>query len=666
MSDWICIIIVIAVMVLILSRRKGTTLNTSINNQVKGGVNMALHEKDKVGDNMNIETFTRICRRYSTALLRVAAALIAILILESVLGTVSAWAADAQAPLSNYWVVQMLHKYPELTIFLVLSMGYWLGKLKIGKFSLGTVTGVLVAGILIGQLQIQISGPIKSMFFLFFLFSVGYGVGPQFVRGVAKSGAPQLIFGVIVCVLCLLSVYFVCIVMGYDAGFGAGLIAGAMTISAAMGLATDSINQLGLSPEKTKEMLDHIPVAYAITYIWGTVGTGIILAKLGPKILRVNLAEECKKLEKEMSVGTPDGGLQSAWRQYGLRAYEILPDGIALGKSVADIENLFPGKRVFVDRIRRGGKIIDAAPTTTLQAGDIVAVSGPTEVLAETIGKRGTEKADRELLDIPVEAVDVVVTSKAFNGKTLIELAKEEFTRGTYLRKITRGSVSAEIPVLAQTEIYRADILRIVGARKNTDRFVKAIGYADRPADMTDMIWVGLAVVIGGLIGAVVIPMGGVPVTLSTSGGALIGGLVLGWARGVHPTFGRVPAPSLWFMQSVGLNVFIAIVGLSTGPGFIKGVVNNGVALFLWGLFATSVPMILGMLIGKYIFKFPAPINLGCCGGARTSTASVQMVGDEAGGSNIPMLGYTVPYAIGNTLLTLWGMVIVLMMGAPK
>lgn len=626
---------------------------------------MALHEKKEIGDNMNIGIFTRIYKRCSTPL-QVAAALMAILILESVLGTVTAWAAEAQAPPLNYWVFNILRKSPELAIFLVLALGYWLGSIKIGKFSLGTVTGVLVAGIIVGQLQIVIGGPIKSMFFLFFLFAVGYSVGPQFVRGVAKSGAPQLIFGVIVCVLCLLSVYLVCIVMGYDAGFGAGLIAGAMTISAAMGLATDAINQLGLSPEKTKELLDHIPVAYAVTYIWGTVGTGIILANLGPRILRVNLAEECKKLEKEMSAGTPDGGLMSAWRQFDLRAYELLPDGIAVGKSVAEVEQLVPGQRIFVDRIRRGGKIMDVDPTTTLQAGDIVAVSGRTEVLAETIGKRGNEKADRDLLDIPVESIDVVVTSKAFNGKKLIELAKEEFTRGVYLKKITRGAVSVDIPVLAQTEVNRADVLRIVGARKNTDRFVKAIGYADRPVDMTDVIWVGIAVVIGGLIGAVVVPIGGVPVTLSTSGGALIGGLVLGWARGVYPTFGRVPGGSLWFMQSIGLNVFIAIVGISTGPGFIKGVANNGLALFLWGLFATSVPLILGMLIGKYIFKFPAPINLGCCGGARTSTASVQMVGDAAGGSNIPMLGYTVPYAIGNTLLTLWGMVIVLMMGAPK
>jgi putative transport protein len=190
---------------------------------------------------------------------------------------------------------------------------------------------------------------------------------------------------------------------------------------------------------------------------------------------------------------------------------------------------------------------------------------------------------------------------------------------------------------------------------------VAAIGYADRPTDATDMVWVGIAILLGGLIGAMVVPIGGIPITLSTSGGALIAGIVLGWLRGVHPTFGRVPSGALWMMNSVGLNVFIAIVGISSGPTFIAGVKQVGFGIFFWGIFVTAVPMLLAPLIGKYIFKFDPAINLGCCGGARTSTASVAMVGEVAQ-SNIPMLGYTVPYAVSNTLLTLWGLVIVLLL----
>ena len=255
----------------------------------------------------------------------------------------------------------------------------------------------------------------------------------------------------------------------------------------------------------------------------------------------------------------------------------------------------------------------------------------------------------------------MVLTNKAYNGKTLIELAKTEFARGVYLTKITRGATSVNIPVLAQTKVYRGDILRIVGTRTHTDAAIKNLGYADRPTTATDMVFVGLGIVLGGLVGALTVRVSGIPITLSTSGGALIAGIIIGWLRGVHPTFGRVPAPALWFMNSVGLNVFIAIVGITAGPTFIAGLKQAGIGLFLWGVVATSVPMLLAPLIGKYIFKFDPAINLGCCGGARTSTASVAMVGEVAK-SDIPMLGYTVPYAVSNTLLTMWGLVIVLML----
>jgi len=217
-----------------------------------------------------------------------------------------------------------------------------------------------------------------------------------------------------------------------------------------------------------------------------------------------------------------------------------------------------------------------------------------------------------------------------------------------------------QIPLLPETKLNRGDIVRIVGTRASTDRAIAALGYADRPSDVTDMVWVGLGIVVGGLIGALEFQLGPVPITLSTSGGALLAGLFIGWLRSVHPTFGRVPTPSQWFMNSVGLNMFIAVVGISSGPTFLSGLREAGITLFFWGLFATTVPMLLAPLIGKYVFKFDPAINLGCCGGARTSTASAGMVADAAQ-SSVPMLGYTVPYAVSNTLLTLWGMVVVLL-----
>jgi putative transport protein len=557
------------------------------------------------------------------------------------------------------WLVSTLQDNPQLAIFLALAIGYWIGGMRFGSFSLGAVTGTLIAGVLIGQLMIEISPQVKSIFFIIFLFAVGYGVGPQFVRGVASDGAPQALFAVVISVLCLACVYIAAIVAGYGPGFAAGLNAGAQTISASIGLATDAINRLGLTPEQAQAEIDRIPVAYAITYLFGTIGTGWILAFLGPKLLGVDLVAECKRYEAEMSKGAPAGGMQSAWRQFEMRAYRIAEGGKAVGKTVAEAEAMVPDARVFIEGMRRDGRIIEFGPDTVLQAGDVVAVSGRREVLVNML-QTATEVEDRELLDVPAEAVDVVVTNKAIDRKPLIELAKEEFARGVYLTKITRGAMSVDIPVLPQTQIYRGDILRLVGTRVHLDRVVQAIGYADRPTTATDMVYVGLGIVLGGLFGALVFPIGGIPITLSTSGGALIAGIIFGWLRTVHPTFGRVPAPVLWFMNSVGLNIFIAVVGISSGPTFVTGLKEAGFGLFFWGVFATSVPMLLAPFIGKYLFRFDPAINLGCCGGARTSTASVAMVGEVAK-SSVPMLGYTVPYAVSNTLLTLWGLVIVLL-----
>ncbi|NHC62099.1 aspartate-alanine antiporter [Paenalcaligenes suwonensis] len=561
-----------------------------------------------------------------------------------------------------HWIEQTLRSYPELAIFLALAAGYWIGGKKFGSFSLGSVTGTLLAGVIIGQIGIDISPHIKSVFFIMFLFAVGFGVGPQFVRGVANDGLPQAVFAIVVSCLCLFSVYLAAVLSGYGPGLAAGLLAGTQTISASIGLATDAINRLDMSADQIQAQLDAIPVAYAVTYLFGTVGTGWIIAYLGPKILRINLQDECARYEKEMSEGEPDGGIQSAWYQYIVRAFKLTKPDFIAGKTVAEAEaGMTGGERLFLENLRRNGKIIEFDGNTVLQVGDVVAVSGRHETLVDW-SNRAEEVADQELLQIPIESIDVVVTSKNANGKTLLELSKSPCARGVYVTRIRRGSVGVEIPVQAQTKLHRGDIVSVSGSRKHVESVIEEFGFADRPTSVTDMVFVGSGIVLGGLVGAIVVPIGGVPITLSTSGGALIAGLIFGWLRSFKPKLGSVPSATLWFMNSVGLNVFIAVVGITAGPTFIQGVKEVGIELFFWGLFATSLPMLLAPLIGKYIFRFDPAINLGCCGGARTSTASVAMVA-EAAKSNVPMLGYTVPYAISNTFLTLWGMVIVLLLG---
>jgi putative transport protein len=428
-----------------------------------------------------------------------------------------------------------------------------------------------------------------------------------------------------------------------------------------MGLATDAINRLGMSPEETKKILDAMPVAYAVTYIFGTIGSAIVLALIGPALLGIDLEAACKRYEEKQGGGKAAGGPGTAWHQFALRAFRVKERGPVVGKTAREAEGLIPDQRVFVQSIRRDGKIMDASADTVIHAGDIVAVAGRRDVLVTLLGAGADEVDDRELLAVPIEGLDVYVTSKEVDGKTLAELAQQPAARGLFLRKIVRGATATNIPILPDTQVQRGDIVTLVGRTADVAAGTKMLGRPDRATDVADVAFIGAAITIGALLGALTYKVGSVPLTLSTSGGVLIAGLFFGWLRSVRPTFGRIPSPTVWFMNSVGLNVFIAVVGISSGPGFVAGLQQLGFSLFLWGVVVTTVPLILAMYVGKYLFKFDDAIVLGCCSGARTTTASLGMINDRAK-SQIPGLGYTVTYAVGNTLLTVWGMVLVILL----
>lgn len=556
------------------------------------------------------------------------------------------------------WFVATLRAHPELTVFLSLGMGFAIGPLKVRGFTLGSVTATLLAGILIGQLGITVDGPIKSAFFLLFLFAVGYGVGPQFFRGIGKEGPKQIVFSLIVLALCLIVPVLCAWVAGLDLGYAAGLYAGSQTISASIGVASDQIARLGLSAAEAKAHSDAIPIGYAVTYIFGTIGSAILLAQIGPKLIGVDLAAACADYERSLGGGAVglEPGVLSAYRATELRAYSI---DAASNMTDRPVRELFPDLRIFVERVRRGDRLIDADGSTVLLAGDVAAISGPGQALVDRVGAVVREVNDPGLLNVPITAVDVFITNKGVSGKTIRELADLPFARGVYLRRISRNLV--EIPIFPETEVLRGDILTLVGSTRHVDAAVAALGVADRPLEATDLMTVAGGIALGALIGAVSVNWGGIPIGLSTSGGALLAGLLLGYLRAIRPTFGRIPAPALTLMNTLGLNVFIAIVGINAGPGFVAGLQQVGVSLFIWGVVATSVPLVIAILMGHYVFKFHPAILFGVCAGVRTTTAALGMIQD-AGKSKVPALGYGMPYAIGNTLLTIFGMAVVLFM----
>jgi putative transport protein len=563
------------------------------------------------------------------------------------------------------WLWMTLKTYPEITIFLTLGLGFWLGNLRVGTFSLGVVTCTLLVGIVIGALHgsIAISGNVKSTFFLMFLFAVGYGVGPQFFRGLKGDGLRQVLFAFVICVSVLLTAVLMGKLLGYHAGLTAGLLSGSATVSAVLGVATDNINQSNVSPEVKRAWLDGMPVAYAVTYIFGTAGSAWFLASVAPRLLGIDLKAECAKMEAEMGGAPQESGSMSAYRHVDFRAFRVTNRDL-IGRRVRDVEAVFAPDRTFVERLRQnGGPALDCAPDTVVEDGAVVAVTARTEVLVRRGPEIGPEVDDRDLLSVEASALEAVVTNKALVGKTLRQLADEdlrEVGRGVFVRRVTRAG--QEMPLVWGLSIQRADSLTLVGFKSDVERTARMIGYADRATDRTDIVFMGLGIALGAVLGAITVRVGGVPIGVSTSGGALISGLVCGWLRSIHPTFGRIPGPALWVFNNVGLNTFIAVVGLGAGPAFFAAMKANGLSLFLAGVVVTLLPFVVGLYFGKYVLRMRPPILLGACAGARTTTAALGAMQAASGGSRVTALGYTVPYAVGCVLLTVWGVVVVLLM----
>lgn len=558
------------------------------------------------------------------------------------------------------WLIESLRRHPELALFLVLALGYSIGRIRIGSFQLGNVIGVLIAGIAVGQLRIHVSPELKDTFFLLFLFSIGFRTGPQFFNGLRTGGLPQAAVTIVVCVTALAASYCVARLLGFDAGTASGLLAGAMTESAALGTAGDAIDKLEVADAARKELATNSAVAFAVTYVVGMIAVTWLLSRLGPWIMRVNLEESCKKLEEELGIDREDPGVVSARAQFSMRAYEI-PAAHA-GTPMGEIEKAFGAYRVYGERLRRGGKVIEVSPRQVLREGDRIVLSGDTEGLVGDLNPlRDHELDDPELLDIPITQVDVIVTSKAVARRPLRDLAQTTATRGVFLHKLVRGG--QELPFSYLTVLQRGDVLTVSGAKERIERASKEFGGVQWPSEATDMVLVSAAIVLGGLIGLPALAVGRLEIGLSLFVGVLLGGLVFGWLRSVNPRVGQVPAATLWFFDSVGLAGFLAIIGMNAGPDFVRGVASSGIALILAAVAVTASAHIAGILIGRYVLKMHPGVLLGVCAGAGTSAPALAAV-QEVAKSKIPTLGYGVGYALGNVLLAFWGSVIVLLTSA--
>ncbi len=571
-------------------------------------------------------------------------------------------------------MIQSLYAFlranPSIVLFAALAGGYALGKVKFGKsFSLGSTTSVLLVAIVLGAFIFRGHddldlGLIKTVSFGFFIFAIGYKVGPDFIGGLKRGGVKYVAVAVFFCLAALLAAVFLARAFLLNSGYAGGLMAGALTQSAIIGTADGAIEHLATGKtllSSTMNLKSDVAVAYAVTYIFGTAGLIILLKMIG-KLWRIDLPAEAKKAEAELGSATSADSLEAFhWSNLIVpRAYRVEnPD--AVGKTVGEIEAEYRQKDYHqaytaVDRIQRNGKVIDnVTDDLKLERGDIIVLAGHRSRIFDAWKKFGPEVDDALVQGMIGEILPICLTDKGLSGKTFDEIFSAR-GRGCYVRSITRQG--HELPLGPKLKLHRGDVINVIGDRPAVEALAAEIGYPERPTQVTDLVMVGIGLILGTLLGLVAVKVGGIPITLGVGGGVLVSGLFFGWLRSLRPTFGLIPTPTVWIFTDLGLNFFIACVGIAAGPRALAALRTAGISIFIAGVCLTSIPHLLTWVFGLYLLKLNPVLLLGAMTGAGTCTAAMNSVKDDAR-SAVPVIGYTVPYAIGNVLLTVWGALIV-------
>ena len=559
--------------------------------------------------------------------------------------------------LSN-WILDGLKHSPEILLFLSLSLGYLIGGIRIGKFQLGGVAGSLLVAVALSVFGVTVDAGVKAVLFALFIYAVGFESGPQFFRSLGVKTLREIFLALFIAVAGFVTVVVLAKLFNLDKGLAAGLAAGGLTQSAIMGTASDALTQLGLSPEELSRLQGNVTIGYAVTYIFGSLGAIIVCVNILPKIMGREINDDAIKAEAEQLHGSLllGNGQNFALSDVTGRLYRITNK---VNQTVESLEKVING--ISIERIKRGNRIIEAAPETLLKAKDIILVVGHRDAMIAAADLLGEEVNSAQGMDVVMNTQDVEMRNTRYVGQNLTQvLSSDEVMKlkhGIYLIAVHRDG--QPLPLNNDMVFKLGDVITIYGTDGDLRRVVDRIGAPITKSEKTDWIFHGLGLVVGLIIGLIVIRVSDIPITLGAGGGALLSGLLFGWYRSMHQTVGNIPTGAVQLLKDFGLAGFVAVVGLSSGLQAINTIKDQGLSLFLIGVVVTLLPMLLGIYFGKYVLGYKnSAVFAGALAGSRSANPAFGEVLNKAGNST-PTNSFAITYALANVFLTLLGPLVV-------
>ncbi len=549
----------------------------------------------------------------------------------------------------NVWhsICKFVLTNPSVAIFLTLGLGYLLGRFHIKSFKLGATVGVLLVGLVIGQMgKFQIAPVVKNLFFDLFIFTIGYEVGPVFINSFKKKGIKFIIQSVIFSVIAFGVAFGFFKVFHVKFGEAGGIIAGALTQSACIGTANSAIEALHISSAAKQAAMSQVAIAYALTYVFGTVGVLIFLKNIAPAILHVNLKEATKKYIETNHIKLQTQGVKLS-SNIRIRAFEITKDSELVGKSVQAFDQANDG--LVIEEIYRNKQPLTSSKII-LKPTDVIIVVGNIKSFA-SFSNSHTSLKEIDVNNYPIQLKKAtVLLTKEYSYNTL-----EKFlANGVLIDSAQHDGKNIE----DYTKLTTGDHVTLVGPANYLKNNIKLIGYVKAAGTKTDVSFMSIGIFLGILLGAIVITIHKIPLTLGGGGGALFAGLYFGWLQERHPNTGVIPPSTAWLLKSLGLNLFIGVVGLEAGSGFVTALKEMGWLVFVIGVFVSILPHFFTLLISKFLLKMDIVDNIGSLCGSGTITAALNAVNAETD-STVFALSYTPTYALGNIFLTVMAPLVV-------
>lgn len=554
----------------------------------------------------------------------------------------------------NINVADLLIGNHILLLFVVLALGLCLGKLRLGSVQLGNSIGVLVVSLLLGQQHFSINTDALNLGFMLFIFCVGVEAGPNFFSIFFRDGKNYLMLATVMVSSAMVLALALGKLFGWDIGLTAGMLAGSMTSTPVLVGAGDTLRQTLTDGKSLSLAQDHLSLGYALTYLVGLVSL-IFGARYLPKLQHQDLPTSAQQIARERGLD-PD----SKRKVYlpVIRAYRVGPELVAWsdGKNLREL-GIYRQTGCYIERIRRNGILASPDGDAVLQPGDEISLVGYPDAHArlDPSFRNGKEVFDRDLLDMRIVNEEIVVKNNNAVNRRLSQLKLTD--HGCFLNRVIRSQI--EMPIDESIILNKGDVLHISGEARRVKSVADRIGFISIHSQVTDLLAFCAFFILGLMIGMITFQFSNFNFGIGNAAGLLFAGIMLGFLRANHPTFGYIPQGALTMVKEFGLMVFMAGVGLSAGSGITKGLGETGLLMLGAGLVVSLVPVVICFLFGAWVLKMNRALLFGAIMGARTCAPAMEIISDTAR-SNIPALGYAGTYAIANVLLTLAGTLIVI------